>query len=307
MKQTILGSGGAIGNELAKALHNYTDQIRLVSRNPKKINETDEIFPADLSDSKQIDAAIAGSSVVYVTIGFDYNLKVWRKKWPPFMHAVIDGCTKHKAKLVFFDNVYMYAPSEIPNMTEASEMNPISEKGKVRKQLVDMIFEAIEAKKIEAIIARAADFYGPNVATSMLQETVQKNLAKNKAANWLGGLDFKHSFTYTPDAGRATALLGNTADAYNQVWHLPTDPQTLTGREWTELFASQMNKKVKISAMPSWMLKILGWFIPILGEFYEMSYQYDRPYFFNSQKFMTRFPDFRITTYQEGVQEVLRG
>ncbi|MEZ4901373.1 MAG: hypothetical protein R2822_06230 [Spirosomataceae bacterium] len=53
------------------------------------------------------------------------------------------------------------------------------------------------------------------------------------------------------------------------------------------------------------MLKILGWFIFVLGEFYEMSYQYDRPYFFNSQKFTTRFPDFHITTYREGVNNIL--
>ena len=37
--QTILGAGGAIGVELARSLKAYTDNIRLVSRNPKKIND----------------------------------------------------------------------------------------------------------------------------------------------------------------------------------------------------------------------------------------------------------------------------
>ena len=36
MVQTILGSGGAIGVPLARELKNYTDKIRLVSRNPKR-------------------------------------------------------------------------------------------------------------------------------------------------------------------------------------------------------------------------------------------------------------------------------
>lgn len=45
--QTILCSGGAIGTELAKYLPNYTNQIRLVSRNPKKVNPTDELFSCD--------------------------------------------------------------------------------------------------------------------------------------------------------------------------------------------------------------------------------------------------------------------
>jgi putative NADH-flavin reductase len=79
MTQTILGSGSAIGHPLAKELKNYTDHIRLISRNPKRVNETDELFPVDVNDLTRIDKAIAGSEVVYVTIGFEYNLKVWQK------------------------------------------------------------------------------------------------------------------------------------------------------------------------------------------------------------------------------------
>lgn len=46
--QTIIGSGGGIGKPLARELKkNYTDQIRLVSRNPRKVNDTDQLFPAD--------------------------------------------------------------------------------------------------------------------------------------------------------------------------------------------------------------------------------------------------------------------
>ena len=59
--QTILGAGGAIGIPLARELKNYTDQIRLVSRNPKKVNSTDELFSVDLSDLSQVEKAIAGS------------------------------------------------------------------------------------------------------------------------------------------------------------------------------------------------------------------------------------------------------
>ena len=103
--QTILGSGGAIGIPLAKELKKYTNQIRLVSRNPKKVNETDELFPIDLNDLSQIDKAIAGSEVVYVVVGFEYKLSVWQKTWPSFMREVINACKSHNARLVFFYNV----------------------------------------------------------------------------------------------------------------------------------------------------------------------------------------------------------
>jgi predicted dinucleotide-binding enzyme len=70
--QTILGAGEAIGIELAKALPQYTTDIRLVSRTPKAINATDQLHPADLTDAAQIDRAVAGSEICYLTVGFDY-------------------------------------------------------------------------------------------------------------------------------------------------------------------------------------------------------------------------------------------
>lgn len=48
MLQTVLGAGGAIGVELAKASRDYDTNIRLVNRNPEKVNPSDELFKADL-------------------------------------------------------------------------------------------------------------------------------------------------------------------------------------------------------------------------------------------------------------------
>lgn len=61
MKQTILGAGGSIGIELAKALKDYTSDIRLVNKNPKKVNSTDSIFPADFTVRNNVFRAIEGS------------------------------------------------------------------------------------------------------------------------------------------------------------------------------------------------------------------------------------------------------
>ena len=75
MKQTILGSGGAIGIELAKALTEYTTDIRLVSRNPVKVNPTDELISADLLNPLEVESSVKGSSIVYVTVGFAYSCR----------------------------------------------------------------------------------------------------------------------------------------------------------------------------------------------------------------------------------------
>lgn len=299
--QTILGSGGAIGIPLARELKKYTNQIRLVSRNPKKVNEIDELFAMDVNDLSQVDQAIAGSDVVYVVIGFEYKLSVWQAIWPAFMSAVIDACIKHNARLVFFDNVYMLDKSSISHMTENSPINTPSKKGAIRQQLYEMIMSEVEKKTLTALIARAADFYGPENKNSALNMMVVDNLMKGKKAQALGNINKIHTYTYTPDAAKATALLGNTLDAFNQVWHLPTTKEKLSSKQWIELIADELKVVAKIQTVPVWMIKMLGLFVPIMKEFPEMNYQYEQDYVFDSTKFEKRF-GITATAPKEGIR-----
>ncbi|MFA6402446.1 MAG: NAD-dependent epimerase/dehydratase family protein [Salinivirgaceae bacterium] len=302
--QTIMGSGGAIGIPLAKELKNYTTKIRLVSRNPKKVNETDELYPSNLNDLSQIDKAIAGSEVVYVVIGFEYKLSVWQKSWPPFMEAVINACKAHNAKLVFFDNVYLYSKTSIPHMTEASPILAPSKKGEVRQQLHEMIMKEVERGTLNALIARSADFYGPDNKSSALNMMVVDNLLKGKKAQAFGNIDKIHTYTFTPDAAKATALLGNTEDAYNQVWHVPTTHEKLTNGQWIEMIANELKVEPKIQKVPLWMINVLGFFIPIMKEFPEMLYQYEQDYYFDSSKFEERF-GITPTVPKEGIRMLI--
>lgn len=303
--QTIFGAGGAIGIPLTKELKNYTDEIRLVSRNPKKINETDQLYPIPNLSREEIFKAIKGSKIVYVTIGLEYKLKIWQKEWSSLMRNIIVACKENHSKLVFFDNVYMYDKNEIPFMTEESKMNPPSEKGKVRHAIHKMIFDEVGKNQLTALIARCADFYGPEHKNSMLSEMVIKPIIQKKKPQMFGDINKIHTFTFTPDAGKATALLGNTDDAYNQVWHLPTTKEKWTSKMWVDQIAKEMNADNKIQYLPKWMIKMLGIFIPILREFPEMMYQYEKDYIFDSSKFEKRFGIYP-TPIEIGIKEMVK-
>ncbi|MBE0649712.1 MAG: NAD-dependent epimerase/dehydratase family protein [Bacteroidales bacterium] len=304
--QTILGSGGAIGVELARSLKKYTDEIRLVSRNPQKVNTTDEVMSADLLNFEEVRKAVQGSSVVYVTVGFKYSAKVWKESWPKFISYVLKACEEFQCKLVFFDNIYMYDPNYLEEMTEETPVKPSSKKGKIREEIAKMIMDEAAAGKLKALIARSADFYGPGIKkTSVLTETVFGPLNTGKSAMWMGSVNFEHSYTYTPDAGKATAMLGNTEDAFGQIWHLPTAADPFTGKEWIETIASELGVNAKYQVMPKFMLRIIGLFVPIMKEMVEMFYQYDRNYIFKSDKFEKRF-DFKPTPYIKGIREIIR-
>jgi nucleoside-diphosphate-sugar epimerase len=305
MVQTILGSGGAIGIPLARELKKYGTTVRLVSRIPKPVNGDEELFPANLTVPSEVDKAIAGSSVVYVTVGFPYNLKIWREVWPPFIRSVTEACERHKAKLVFFDNMYMYDKGEVPFMTETARLNPPSKKGSVREEVCKVVRSAADKGAVEALIARAADFYGPENRNSVLQIMVADNLKKGKKAQVFGNPDFVHTYTYTPDAALATAFLGNTPDAYNQVWHLPTTAERITTRTWIELIAKEMGVNAGIQSVPKFMIKLLGVFIPVMREFPEMLYQYDRDYVFDSSKIAKKY-GLVSTSPETGVRDFVR-
>ena len=303
--QTILGAGGAIGIELAKALKEYTNEIKLVSRNPKKVNDSDLLFQADLTNPENVLNAVKGSEIVYLTVGLPYKTKVWQSTWPLVMKNVIDACLEHQSKLVFFDNIYMYDGSNLNPITENTPINPRSKKGKVRKEIMQMIWDAVKDHGLQAVIARCADFYGPSIKnTSALTEVVFNPLSKGKKANWLGSDKYKHSFTYTVDAAKATAVLGNSEDAYGETWHLPTSENPLTGKEWIETIAKEFGVQAKYQVAGKSLVRLIGLFSPVMRELVEMMYQYEQDYVFNSDKFVTKF-NFKPTPYIDGIREII--
>lgn len=313
--QTILGAGGAIGVELAKALPTYTKDIRLVSRKPVNVNESDTLLAADLADPAQVMRAVEGSAVVYLVAGLPYNTKLWQQQWPLLINNVLEACSRHQSKLVFFDNVYAIGGDNVRHLTESSPISPTSKKGETRAEVDRLILEAVEQGKVDAIIARSPDFFGPIKATSITMNLIYDNLIKGKQAQWFCDANQPHSTGYTPDLAIGTARLGNTPSAFNQIWNLPTDPQTLTGAQWVSLFAEAIDSLPgsngvptklwhSVQTLPGWGLRALGLFVPILREMYEMRYQYDRPYFFDSAKFNKAF-NYVPTTNADAVRQVV--
>ncbi|NVO10431.1 MAG: NAD-dependent epimerase/dehydratase family protein [Bacteroidales bacterium] len=303
--QTILGANGIIANELAKELHSkYTNDIRLVSRDPKKINDTDELIPADLLDPCQTSIAVKGSEIVYLTAGLPYNSKIWHEQWPIVMRNVIDACKLHHAKLVFFDNVYMYGQVK-GTMTEETPFNAVSIKGKVRGEITQMLLDEIKANQITAMICRAPEFYGPRNTKSGTNSTIFYNIKKGKKLQVLLNDNTLRTLIYAPDAAKATALLGNTPDAYNQTWHLPVDTNRMTAKQFIAQCSSVKGKELKYTILKKGMIKIVGLFNPFVKEIIELLYQWEQDYIFDCSKFNTRFPEFKITTILEGIKEII--
>ena len=297
---TILGAGGAIGNELVKLLAAKNQPFRLVGRNPKTTPLATETLAADLTDRDQTVRAVAGSSVVHLLVGLKYDRRVWQDMWPRIMSNTIEACKRAGAKLIFFDNVYMYGKVSEP-MTEETPFNPCSMKGEIRANVATMLIKEWKSGALVAMIARSADFYGPNAENAVPNLLVFPPLSRNRKASWLVNDAVAHSFTYTPDVAQSLMQLAGQPNAWNQTWHVPTAPNPLTGKEFVALAAKEFGVVPRHRVLSRPMLRVAGWFNPLVAESYEMLYQSDRPYIFDSSKFTREF-GFAGTPYADGIR-----
>lgn len=300
---TILGANGTIARGLSRELAAFTTDIRQVSRNPRRVNPGDGTVTADLLDSAATAVAVSGSEVVYLVAGLQYNLAVWQDQWPRVMRNVIDACKRHGARLVFFDNVYAYGRVD-GVMTEETPFNPVSRKGEVRARIASLLLDEMRAGNLQAMIARSADFYGPDALQSFPHATVFQRLRAGKSPQWLGRADKVHTFTYTPDAGRALAILGRSTQAYGQTWHLPTTKEPFTGEDFVRLACELAGRSCRLQLVPRWMLKLLEIFIPVLRENAEMMYQFDYDYRFDSSRIESAY-GLQPTPYRQGIRSCL--
>jgi nucleoside-diphosphate-sugar epimerase len=302
--QTILGANGVIGQELSRNLAQMSTRVRQVSRSPKPVNTDDELFSADLLDARATAEAVSGSEVTYLVAGLKYDHKVWEEQWPRVMRNAIDACKRHGSALVFFDNVYAYGRVD-GVMTEETPYNPCSRKGEVRARIATMLMDEVRSGELRGAIVRSADFYGPGAVLSLTHATVTARLKAGKTPQWIGNAKAEHTFTYTPDAGRSLALIGNTSSAYGQVWHAVTSKEPMTGERFVRLACEIARRPYSLQVAPRWMLQIMGVFVPVMRENMEMLYQFEQDYRFDSSKVERAF-GLSAAEYRDGIAAALQ-
>ncbi len=300
---TVLGASGAVGRAVIRELQFRNLPIRAVER--QSVHPQLHTVEADLLKPEDARRAIAGSSHVYLCIGLPYRADVWQAQWPLVMENVIDACAEAGANLIFFDNVYMYGPPPLSvPFDENHPQQPVTNKGKARRQTAEMLLQAFDSGKVNGVIGRAADFYGPYAVNSPFYISFLERMLQGKAPQSLFPLDVKHTYAYTNDLGQALVMLALDPSTYQQVWHLPVgEPATII--EVTDIFNKVMGNAYRTSFIPGLMQQVLSVFILPIREVREMIYQFQSPYVMSYEKFRKHFPDFRTTSYEVGIRAMI--
>lgn len=302
--QTILGANGQIAVELARELQrNYTQNLRLVSRKPRKVNDTDELVSADLMNPAQTLEAVRGSEVVYFTAGLPPDTELWERQFPAMLRNALDATRAAGAKFVYFDNTYMY-PQTAQRQTEETAFAPVGRKGRVRALMAEMVLAEMQRGDIPVTIARAPEFYGPGKTQSITNTLVIGPLKAGQKAKVPVRDDKLRTLIWTPDASRAMAAIGNAQDAYGQTWHLPCWDERLNYQAFVNLAAATFGVEPRYKVLSHLAMVVAGWVSKPVRELRELLPRYAHDNVFDSSKFKRRFPDFAVTSYAQGLKQI---
>jgi len=303
-KIVVLGYG-PVGRDTAQRLVREGRRVTVAQRRaPAGLSQGAAFASCDVLDLESLRAATAGASQVVAAFGFAYDSKVWTTAWPRAMMNLLDACAAARARLVFFDDLYMYGPQTAP-LTEETPLSDYGRKPAIRSAITRLWLAARDAGRVKVAALRAPDFYGPGVGNSHLGDVGFGRLAKGQAASLVMRPDMPHDFAYVPDLGRmVTTLLDAPDEDFGQVWHTPCAP-TRTPRQILAIGADAIGVKARITALPLWLLPILGVGSTFLREVYEMRFTFDRPYHVDASKWKRRFWS-DVTPFEVGAAAATR-
>ena len=299
----VLGASGAAGSALVSALAEAGLPARGVNRSGRPAQAPSSVgwATADVTDPDSIGAALSAAGVVYMSAQPAYHR--WPQEFPAMLDSVMTATARAGARLVMVDNIYAYGPGSSP-MDEGTPARATDPKGRTRAQMAATLLAAHEAGRLEVVIGRASDYFGPSAENSGITALAIEPVAGNGKLRWMGTLDAAHSCAFLPDIARAYVALGTADDVSGRAWHLP-HAAPATGREFLSLVNAALPQPRGTAVVSTTMLRLAAPFHRISRESLSIAYQWTEPFVVDDSAFRSRFPDVPVTPLAEAVAQTV--
>ena len=215
---------GAVGAATVERLAAAGRAIVVAQRQaPSNLPPGVQFCRCDALDSDFVRAGVAGLSQVVLAIGFPYVGALWREAWPRTMTNFVEACAAEGARLVFFDNLYMFGPQTTP-LSETTPLQPsASSRRRASRRRGSGWRRARPGGCASPLCARPTfTARARRLAVSATRPSA-RCARRPSVVHRLAG--HAHDFAFVPDCARAVvSLLDASDDAYGQAWHVPCAP-----------------------------------------------------------------------------------
>ena len=202
-------------------------------------------------------------------------------------------------RIVLVSSVYGYGAPRTSTVSEKHTREPQARKGIYRKEQEDLVL----ASGLDALIVRLPDFYGPGADIGLANPVFRAALA-GKTANWVGPVNTAHEFVYVPDTGPAIVELALAPDAYGQAWNFG-GPGAINSIDFITRVYRAAGRAPKYRTAGPTLLKVLGWFNPLMAELPEMLYLAETPVILDDSKLRAKLPGIVKTSYDDGIRRTI--
>jgi nucleoside-diphosphate-sugar epimerase len=303
----LFGASGSTGASIAGALEAAGVSYRVVGRDRAALeaefgnHPLAEIAVWNPDDPASVQAAATGIETIFYLVGVPYN---HFELHPQLMRATLDGAIAAGVRrIVLLAPVYSYGHSQSATVDESHPRNPQTFKGKMRKEQEDLVLAAHTAGRIEGTVLRLPDFYGGDVKKSLVGD-IFVAAVNNRRANVIGPIDKPHQYVFIDDIGPVALALAREDRAYGKAWNF-AGSGTITQREFANKVFAHVGRKPKLMVANVFMLRLIGLFDPIMGEFVEMSYLQSDPVLLNDSALRALLPGLGVTPYDDGIAQIL--
>jgi nucleoside-diphosphate-sugar epimerase len=287
MHHHVVIGAGPVGSGVANLLAAQGTPVTLLSRRGTGAEHPlITLASVDASDVEALTRHTTDAAAIYNCANPPYHR--WATEWPPIHQAIMTAAGRTGAVVAMMDNLYAFGPSSAMPMREANRMLATGTKGVTRAKMAADLLQAHADGHLRGTLARAADFFGPEVVGSAFGERVVPRVLSGKKVSMLGHLDVPHSTSYMPDVIRTLVTIAADERAWGKPWQVPNAP-AVSQRETVDALARAAGTTVKLSAIPKVALSALGVFVPMMRELKETWYQFEQPWITDSALTETTF------------------
>ena len=209
-----------------------------------------DVMRGDPTDFEFALRACSGAEAIYSCLNGPVN--EWKSQFPPIVDNLIEVAEATGAKLVHWDLAHMYEKTRDP-ITESTPNSAQTDPATVLVELADKIINATWTGRIEGVIGRSADVFGPGAIGpefgSSFGGRVFWPAIEDSEISVVGDIESPRSMAFVDDVAAGLITLADVPDSGGHVWHLPSAPP-ISPSELVSMVVAQARSSAEVGSSP---------------------------------------------------------
>ncbi len=296
----ILGARGRFGLATARAFADagwrVLGQMRPGASVPAEMARDARVqwLALELGDTKALQQAAQGASVVVHALNPAYTHTAWRAQVLPMLDDTLRTARALNATVMLPGNVYNFGADMPAVLREDTPQSAQIVKGQIRIAME----QKLQHSGVRSVVIRAGDFFGSGQGTwfdSIIVKKIQKGVF-----TYPGHLDRATAWAYLPDLARCFVVVAGVVTDVDvsrrealqafEVFHFKGT--SVTGQQWldalTPLARAQSWIKpqslIRFKRLPWLFIRLASPFVPTWAALMEMRYLWDTPHALDNRK-----------------------